>query len=97
MKGPEFLKLPEEQWPVQTAAVQRGDMELCHVNAVSAVKCCSWHQSHKQQQQQQQGIDCPPGNLPRAISSSSPGIDCQVEAQMLSGRCLQELVFSKLI
>ena len=26
MNGPEFQKLPEEQWPVQTAAVQRGDM-----------------------------------------------------------------------
>ena len=38
MNGPEFLKLPEEQWPLQTATLQRKeDMERRHVNAVSAV------------------------------------------------------------
>ena len=38
MNGPEFLKLPEEQWPVQTSTSHREeDMERRHVNAVSAV------------------------------------------------------------
>ena len=38
MNGPEFLKLPEEQWPVQTATLQQeGDMERRHVNAVTTV------------------------------------------------------------
>ena len=37
MNGPEFLKLPEEQWPVQTATLHQGDMERRHVNTVSAV------------------------------------------------------------
>ena len=38
MNGPEFLKLPEEQWPVQTTTSHREeDMERRHVNAVSAV------------------------------------------------------------
>ena len=38
MNGPEFLKLPEEQWPVQTARLHREeDMERRQVNAVSSV------------------------------------------------------------
>lgn len=38
MNGPEFLKLPEEQWPVQTATPHREeDMERRQVNAVSSV------------------------------------------------------------
>ena len=38
MNSPEFLKLPEEQWPVQTATLQQeGDMERRHVNAVTTV------------------------------------------------------------
>ena len=37
MNGLEFLKLPEEQWPVQTATPQReGDMQHGHVHAVRA-------------------------------------------------------------
>lgn len=37
MNGPEFLKLPEEQWPVQTATLHREeDIERRHVNAVRA-------------------------------------------------------------
>ncbi|PFX16157.1 Transposon TX1 uncharacterized 149 kDa protein [Stylophora pistillata] len=37
MNGPEFLKLPEEQWPVQTATLHReGDIEHHHVNAIRA-------------------------------------------------------------
>ena len=36
--GPEFLKLPEEQWPVQTTTPHREeDMERRQVNAVSSV------------------------------------------------------------
>ena len=38
MNGPEFLKLPEEQWPVQTATLNREeDMERRQVNAVGSV------------------------------------------------------------
>ena len=38
MNGPEFLKLPEEQWPVQTSTAHREeDMERPQVNAVSSV------------------------------------------------------------
>ena len=38
MNSPEFLTLPEEQWPVQTATLQQeGDMERRHINVVSAV------------------------------------------------------------
>ena len=38
MNSPEFLKLPEEQWPVQTATPHREeDMERRQVNAVSSV------------------------------------------------------------
>ena len=45
-------------------------------------------------------IDCPPGNLPRAIGGSSPmPVIDYGESQMLSERCLQELVlkFSKVM
>ena len=36
--GPEFLKLPEEQWPVQTTTPHREeDMERRQVNAVRSV------------------------------------------------------------
>jgi len=38
MNGPEFLKLPEEQWSVQTATPHREeDMERRQVNAASSV------------------------------------------------------------
>ena len=37
MNGPQFLKLPEEQWPVQTATLHREDMECRQVNAVGSV------------------------------------------------------------
>ena len=38
MNGPEFLKLPEEEWPVQTTTPYREkDMERRQVNAVSSV------------------------------------------------------------
>ena len=37
MNGPEFRKLPGEQWPVQTATLHQGDVERRHVNTVSAV------------------------------------------------------------
>ena len=37
MNGPEFLKLPEGQWPVQTATLhQEEDMERRQVNAVQS-------------------------------------------------------------
>ena len=38
MNGPEFFKLPEEEWPVQTTTqYQEEDMERRQVNAVSSV------------------------------------------------------------
>ena len=38
MNGPGFLKLPEEQWPVQTATPHREEvMERRQVNTVSSV------------------------------------------------------------
>ena len=37
MNGLEFLKLPEEEWPVQTTTQYQEDMECRQVNAVSSV------------------------------------------------------------